>query len=93
MRIVLTNDDGYQAVGLKALYQAASALVDIEISVIASEQAFSGKGHVVSPTVHVRREDHQDFGSIIIVDGAPAARWHRGWLALKPPCHNRFRRG
>ena len=86
MRIVLTNDDGYQAAGLRALYQAAAALGDVEISIIASEQAFSGKGHVVSSTVRVRREKHPDFASLFIVDGAPADCTR---LAVAMPNHPR----
>lgn len=72
MRIVLTNDDGYQAPGLKALYRAAKALVDVEISVIAPAETFSSKGHVVSQIVRCRRVHDPELGEMVVVDGSPS---------------------
>ena len=41
MLVVLTNDDGCDAPGLAALHQAACALGDVEIDIIAPDGAIS----------------------------------------------------
>ena len=51
MRIVLTNDDGYDAPGLAALWEAVSLLPDADVSVIAPSEPSSGKGHAISAAV------------------------------------------
>jgi len=71
MRIVLTNDDGYDAIGLRALWEALRMLPDVQVEVIAPAEAFSGKGHVVSPAVRFRRTDINGMGPGIIVEGTP----------------------
>ena len=72
MRILLTNDDGYDAPGLAALYDAVRGLGDVVIDVIAPAAAFSGKGHAVSPEVTCCRRQVSPFGEIVLVDGTPA---------------------
>jgi len=47
MRILITNDDGYEAYGLEVLYKIASALSD-EVWVVAPHLEQSGKGRGVS---------------------------------------------
>lgn len=72
MRILLTNDDGYDAPGLAALYQAARLLGIDQIDVVAPAVMHSGKGHTVSDKVRCRREMLDDIGQVIAVEGTPA---------------------
>ncbi|MBL4612668.1 MAG: 5'/3'-nucleotidase SurE [Emcibacter sp.] len=46
-RILVTNDDGYEADGLKVLIEMAHAISD-EVWVVAPEEEQSGKGHALS---------------------------------------------
>ena len=39
MKILLCNDDGYQAPGIVALYEALSAVAEVEVEVVAPEQS------------------------------------------------------
>jgi len=43
VHFLLTNDDGYDAPGLRALYEAVRGLPGVEISVFAPAVAQSGK--------------------------------------------------
>ena len=45
VRVLLTNDDGYDAPGLRALYEAVRTLPGIEIDIIAPAVVQSGKSH------------------------------------------------
>lgn len=48
MKILLTNDDGIEALGLKALYEAVKILGDIAVS--APDKPSSASGHSISLT-------------------------------------------
>jgi broad specificity polyphosphatase/5'/3'-nucleotidase SurE len=72
MRILLTNDDGYDAPGLPALYEAVSSLPNVEVDVIAPAVAQSGKGHSVSSEFSYRHATMDPMGKITILDGTPA---------------------
>lgn len=72
MRILLTNDDGYDAPGLLALYRAVRGLPDVEIDVIAPAEPQSGKGHTVSRAIRCRRRELPEIGGITTVEGSPA---------------------
>ena len=72
MRILLTNDDGYDAPGLLASYRAISTWPGVEVCVIAPAQVQSGKSHVVSPELTYRPTHADGIGELIAVDGTPA---------------------
>jgi 5'-nucleotidase len=73
MRIVLTNDDGYGAPGIRALWEAIRSLGgDIELSIIAPSDAYSGKGHAVSPSIRCWPTELDGIGRVVAVDGTPA---------------------
>jgi 5'-nucleotidase len=48
MHILLTNDDGYFAAGLQALYQTLSQESEFEISVVAPDSQKSATGHSIT---------------------------------------------
>jgi 5'-nucleotidase len=72
MRILLTNDDGYDAPGLLALFSALRDWPDVELTVIAPAEPRSGIGHAVSPSVRWRQRDADGIGAVYAVDGTPA---------------------
>lgn len=73
LHIVLTNDDGYDAPGLAALHRLVRRVAPTAtIQVIAPAEAYSGKGHAVSPEVRCRRASLPEIGEVIVVDGTPA---------------------
>ena len=67
MTIILTNDDGIDAPGIKALQQA---IPDHESIVVAPKQQYSGCGHQVTTqkAIHVEKRSHNQYA----VDGTPA---------------------
>lgn len=72
MHLVLTNDDGFDAPGILALYQAATLLPGVTVRVIAPSVAYSGKGHVVSPQFFCHETQTPGIGRVTVVDGTPA---------------------
>jgi 5'-nucleotidase len=66
-RILVTNDDGYQSEGIKALASALSALG--EVTVVAPIQEASAIGHALTLR-HVLRLEHIG-GRVYSVDGTP----------------------
>jgi 5'-nucleotidase len=71
MHILLTNDDGYDAPGLKALYLAAGMLPGAIIDVIAPAEVQSGKGHIVSGRFRFWKAQVAPIGEVTVVDGSP----------------------
>lgn len=59
MRILLTNDDGYHAPGLKILEDIAAALSD-DVWVVAPAEEQSGAGHSLTLTRPIRVRRHAD---------------------------------
>jgi 5'-nucleotidase len=72
VRILLTNDDGYDAPGLRALYQAVSSLPEAQIDIIAPAVVQSGKGHATTEKFTCRPVTLEPMGRVIVVDGTPA---------------------
>ena len=73
MKFMLTNDDGYDAPGLQALYRAVSNLG--EVVVVAPAQCQSCKGHAVTSgpdAIVVRRQPMDGMGTIWVAEGTPA---------------------
>jgi 5'-nucleotidase len=67
MRILLSNDDGYQAPGLASLYQALSTVADI--SVVAPERNRSGASNSLTLENPIRA--YQAENGFTYVDGTP----------------------
>ncbi len=72
MRIVLTNDDGFDAPGLAALWQAVDALGDVSVTVVAPLHTHSGCGHVFSERLLLHTNEVPTIGKVHVVDGSPA---------------------
>ena len=48
MRILLTNDDGYNALGIQTLYRILRSQANHEISIVAPEGQRSATGHSIT---------------------------------------------
>ncbi len=72
MRFLITNDDGFDAPGLAALYQALLPLGDV--TVVAPAICHSSKGHAVDTknAIRVERRQVEPFGEIRVVNSTPA---------------------
>ena len=83
MQILLSNDDGYQAPGLRALYQAVSAIADTVV--VAPDRDRSGASNSLTLEQPIRaREGENGF---IRVEGTPTDCVHlaiTGLLEAEP---------
>ena len=72
MRFLITNDDGYDAPGLMALYRALKPLG--EVTVVAPLTCHSSKGHAVGTknALRVERRHVDPYGPIHIAHASPA---------------------
>lgn len=72
MNIVLTNDDGYDAPGLQAAFDALSGLG--RVHVVAPKTERSACSHTISlrSPITVERIRHDRLGTVYVVDGSPA---------------------
>lgn len=85
MRLLLSNDDGYRAEGLRALQQALSAEHELIISAPAGECSATGHGLTLRDPLRVRH--HHDHGADFHgVTGLPADAAKFGLAVL---CHDR----
>lgn len=83
MKILISNDDGYQAPGIVALYEALKDLADVEV--IAPEQNNSAKSNAL--TLHSPLYVHRAPNGFRYVNGTPADCVHialSGLLDYKP---------
>ena len=83
MKILISNDDGYQAPGLVALYEALKDLGHVEV--VAPEQNNSAKSNAL--TLHSPLYVHQGLNGFRYVNGTPADCVHialTGLLGYKP---------
>lgn len=48
MKILISNDDGYQAPGIIALYEALSAIDGVDVDVVAPEHNNSAKSNALT---------------------------------------------
>lgn len=71
MRVLLTNDDGFDAPGLVAGWHALRRLQNIQIDVIAPARPHSSAGHVLSDDMSVHCRQLDPFGEILVVEGTP----------------------
>mgnify|MGYP001964279471 FL=1 len=85
MRILISNDDGYQAAGIKALYEALKTLDGVEAEVVAPEHNNSAKSNAL--TLHTPLYVHQGPPGFRYVNGTPADCVHialTGLLDYRP---------
>lgn len=84
MKILLTNDDGYNAVGLTKL--AAYLLDTAEIAVVAPEEECSGMGHAISIFKWIKTRTVEIIPGLqgLAVSGTPADCVKLGISALLP---------
>ena len=83
MRILISNDDGYQAPGIVALYQALKDLADVEV--VAPEHNNSAKSNALS--LHSPLYVHTASNGFRYVNGTPADCVHialTGLLGYRP---------
>ncbi|MDO5086440.1 MAG: 5'/3'-nucleotidase SurE [Comamonadaceae bacterium] len=85
MKILLCNDDGYQAHGIVALHRALAAAEGIEVEVIAPEHNNSAKSNAL--TLHSPLYVHEAANGFRYVNGTPADCVHvalTGLLGYRP---------
>jgi 5'-nucleotidase len=85
MKILISNDDGYQAKGLVALYEAIRALPGVEVEVVAPEHNNSAKSNAL--TLHSPLYVHSAHNGFRYVNGTPADCVHialTGLLGYRP---------
>ncbi len=83
MKILICNDDGYQAPGIVALYEALKTVADVEV--VAPEQHNSAKSN--SLTSHSPMYVHTAANGVRYVNGTPADCVHialTGLLGYRP---------
>ncbi|KQP14439.1 5'/3'-nucleotidase SurE [Pseudorhodoferax sp. Leaf267] len=83
MKILICNDDGYQAPGVAALYEALKDVAEVEV--IAPEQNNSAKSNAL--TLHAPLYVHQSSNGFRYVNGTPADCMHialTGLLGYRP---------
>jgi len=72
MRLLLTNDDGYQSPGLVALFRALHQRYDVSTVAPIVERSTCGHSATLSGPMAVRRLDHAEMGRLYAVEGTPA---------------------
>lgn len=85
MNILISNDDGYQAPGIVALYEAMKALPGVQVEVVAPEQNNSAKSNAL--TLHSPLYVHRAANGFRYVNGTPADCVHialTGLLGYRP---------
>lgn len=83
MKILICNDDGYQASGIIALYEALKTLADVEV--VAPEQNNSAKSNAL--TLHSPMYVHTAANGFRYINGTPADCVHialTGLLGYRP---------
>jgi 5'-nucleotidase len=85
MRILISNDDGYQAPGIVALHDALKAVAGVEVEVVAPEHNNSAKSNAL--TLHSPLYVHTAANGFRYVNGTPADCVHialTGLLGYRP---------
>lgn len=85
MRILISNDDGYQAPGIVALYEALERLEGVQVEVVAPEHNNSAKSNAL--TLHSPLYLHEAGNGFRYVNGTPADCVHialTGLLGYRP---------
>jgi 5'-nucleotidase len=85
MKILICNDDGYQAPGIVALHEALKDLAGVEVEVVAPEHNNSAKSNAL--TLHSPLYVHEAANGFRYVNGTPADCVHialTGLLGYRP---------
>jgi 5'-nucleotidase len=85
MKILISNDDGYQAPGIVTLYEALKDLPDVEVEVVAPEHNNSAKSNAL--TLHSPLSVYPAANGFRYVNGTPADCVHialTGLLEYRP---------
>jgi 5'-nucleotidase len=85
MNILLSNDDGFQAPGIVAMYHALKALPGVQVEVVAPEHNNSAKSNAL--TLNAPLYVHQAANGFRYVNGTPADCVHialTGLLSYRP---------
>jgi 5'-nucleotidase len=85
MKILISNDDGYQAPGIVALFQVLKELAGVEVEVVAPEHNNSAKSNAL--TLHSPLYVHTAHNGFRYVNGTPADCVHialTGLLGYRP---------
>jgi 5'-nucleotidase len=72
MRCVITNDDGYDAPGLRALYRALRSFADVVVVAPNAECSGIGHGAPYGGPIDVETRLDAEMGEIFVVHGRPA---------------------
>ena len=72
MNILLTNDDGYDAPGIRAAYNAVAGLGTVHVIAPTTERSACSHMITLRRPINVDRLTDPDFGSVCAVDGSPA---------------------
>ncbi|MBI1826153.1 MAG: 5'/3'-nucleotidase SurE [Planctomycetes bacterium] len=72
MNIVLTNDDGYQAAGLVAAFEAIQHLGTVHVVAPKTERSACSHTVTLRRPVTVERVHQEKLGTVFAVDGTPA---------------------
>lgn len=72
MNIVLTNDDGYDARGIRSAYDALSSLGEVHVVAPKAERSACSHTITLRRPITVERIQHERFGVTFAVDGTPA---------------------
>lgn len=85
MKILIANDDGYQAPGIVALHDALASIHGVEVEVVAPEHNNSAKSNAL--TLHSPLSVHRAHNGFRYVNGTPADCVHiamTGLLGYRP---------
>ena len=72
MRIMLTNDDGYDAPGLRAAYVALRDCGTVQVVAPREERSSCSHAITTGRPINVERLSMEPFGTVYAVDGTPA---------------------
>ena len=85
MKILISNDDGYQATGIVALYEALKDIPGVDVEVVAPEQNNSAKSNAL--TLHSPMYVQTAANGFRYINGTPADCVHiamTGLLGYRP---------
>ena len=71
MHFLLTNDDGYEAAGLAALYRAIGKGHQVSVAAPFRERSSCGHSATLSRVIPVHRVRHSVLGEVFAVEGTP----------------------
>ncbi len=70
-RVLLTNDDGFDAPGLLSAWNALRLIPGLLVDVIAPARCHSNAGHTLTDEIRIDCRIFDAFGEIRVVDGTP----------------------